>query len=293
MQLKKARVLGYCMGVRRAVEISLAAAPGAFTIGPLIHNRRVLADLEKAGVQVAAPEELPEDLSGVRLIIRAHGIPPPLEEALRLRGALLIDATCPRVKASQTKAAALRAEGWEVFLAGDREHAEIISILGYAPGCMVVSSPEEARLRAAGLQPPWALLGQTTLSPGEFGQIACALREICPSLAVIDTICPATRERQEALRELCAEVDGVVIAGGRDSANTQRLFAIAKGLGKEAWLVESAPELPEEVFRLQSVGLSAGASTPDEVIKEIEAALGKRRLRSGAEGGGAGQKAFS
>jgi 4-hydroxy-3-methylbut-2-enyl diphosphate reductase len=249
-----------------------------YTIGPLIHNPQVLEDLKRRGVEVLEKGCLPRDLSGAVVIIRAHGISPDLEAELVSRGGRIVDATCPKVKASQMKALALAGVGYHVFLAGEAHHGEIAGIRGYAPGCTVVADGDEAALAAERLfredsAAQTALLGQTTISSDEYAAIGDAIRSFFPSLQVIDTICGATRDRQNALRELCGRVDAVIVAGGRESANTRRLLAIAESSGKPAWLVENAGGIPVEVASHTTVGLSAGASTPDEVIRDIEAKI--------------------
>jgi 4-hydroxy-3-methylbut-2-enyl diphosphate reductase len=276
------------MGVRRAVELayteaanSVASGMRVYTMGPLIHNPQVLEDLRRGGVQVLDEADLPGDLSGSTVIIRAHGITPETEGELIRRGAVIKDATCPKVKASQMKARSLYQEGYRLFLAGERRHGEIIGIQGYAPDCIIVAGREEAEEAAAALAGEFAasvpqktaLIAQTTLSPEEYRAIGEGITRYLPGTEIINTICPATRDRQESLRSLCAKVDAVIIAGGRDSANTRRLLVIAKACGKQAWLVESARNLPPEAASFPVVGLSAGASTPDKVIDSIEAAF--------------------
>jgi 4-hydroxy-3-methylbut-2-enyl diphosphate reductase len=288
MIVRRAAVMGRCMGVRRAVDMALAAAAeeggrGVFTLGPLIHNPQAVAELEAAGVVALSEAELDEgasggaEISGSIVVIRAHGIAPAQRERLAALGARVVDATCPRVLASQRKAAAYAAKGWKVVIAGDLGHGEVVGIAGHAPGAIVVGSPEEARaLRLEGPEgssPPIALIAQTTISEEEYGAIRSALAERFPLLEVVDSICPCTRDRLEALAELAAEVDAIVIVGGRNSANTARLLAAARALGKPAWLVETAGELPEEAFAMGRVGISAGASTPERLINEVELAL--------------------
>ncbi|MDR1410602.1 MAG: 4-hydroxy-3-methylbut-2-enyl diphosphate reductase [Spirochaetaceae bacterium] len=302
MRIIRAGVLGYCMGVRRAVELAYreaakSASPGGrvYTVGPLIHNPQVLEDLRRRGVEALDGAGLPGDLSGSAVIIRAHGITPELEAELVRRGAAIRDATCPKVKASQMKARALYRAGCRLFLAGERRHGEIIGIQGYAPDCVIVASRDEAEKEAAALArefaaaapqgnsaapPKTALIAQTTFSPEEYRAIAGGIARHLPETEIINTICPATKDRQESLRSLCSAVDAVVIVGGRDSANTRRLLAIAESCGKPAWLVENAAAVPREAAAFPAVGLSAGASTPGEVIDSVEAAL--RRLASGA-----------
>jgi 4-hydroxy-3-methylbut-2-enyl diphosphate reductase len=294
MKLIRAEVLGCCMGVRRAIELAYAEAAVSgvrvYTLGPLIHNPQVLEDLRLRGVQVLDAANLPGDLSGSTVIIRAHGITPETEGELVRRGAVIKDATCPKVKASQMKARSLYRAGYRLFLAGERHHGEIIGIQGYAPDCIVVADREEAEKaaaalarefaeaapgkNAAGVLPPkTALIAQTTLSPEEYRAIGEGITRYLPGTGIINTICPATRDRQESLRALCTKVDAVVIAGGRDSANTRRLLAIAKACGRQAWLVESPNALPREAASFSVIGLCAGASTPDEVINSVETAL--------------------
>ncbi|GHV64458.1 4-hydroxy-3-methylbut-2-enyl diphosphate reductase [Spirochaetia bacterium] len=294
MKVIRAKVLGFCMGVRRAVDMAegeLRAAVGSgaggrvCTMGPLIHNPQVLESLQRQGAEILNEDKLPENLTGATVIIRAHGISPALEDELKKRGARVADATCPRVKASQLKARSLTKEGYTLFLAGEKKHGEVIGIQGYAtgtprhtPNCIVVADPDEAEKAAETLfhsNPgvKTALIGQTTISAEEYCTIGEGIKKFFPALEIIDTICGATRDRQEALRELCGAVDAVIVAGGRSSANTRRLLFIACEQGKPAWLVESPEEIPPEIALFETVGLCAGASTPDETIGIIEKAL--------------------
>jgi 4-hydroxy-3-methylbut-2-enyl diphosphate reductase len=270
------------MGVRRAVdraeaELERARAP-VYTMGPLIHNPQVLRGFEERGIGILREDVLPETLKGAVVIIRAHGISPQLEADLVSRGAVLADATCPHVHAGQNRARALSGEGYRLFLAGERHHGEIIGIRGFAPGCVVVANPEDAARAAEALfreenPEKTALLGQTTISPDEYRAIGEAIRRFFPHTLIVDTICGATRARQEALRKLCGEVEALIVAGGKESANTRRLLAIARSLGKPAWLTETPAALPAEIRSYRTVGLCAGASTPDTVIDAIEEAL--------------------
>jgi len=291
MKIIRSEVLGFCMGVSRAVELAAAeadrrAAP-VYTLGPLIHNPVVLADLESRGVKVL--NELTPSIDGC-VIIRAHGISLEVEDKLRgayMRsahsgaGCRIIDATCPRVKASQLKAEELAFAGYCLFLAGTPEHAEIEGIVGYtgsAPFCAVVSGAPDAEREASKLyrknnNAKTALLGQTTISEDEYLKIGEAIKIFFPNLEIVNTICPATTERQQALQELLSRVEAVIIAGGKESANTRRLLAIAEESGKPCALVENTCEIPVSFRSFETVGLCAGASTPDSAIAEIEEVL--------------------
>jgi 4-hydroxy-3-methylbut-2-enyl diphosphate reductase len=254
----------------------------------LIHNPQVLETLKKLNVEVLKEGSLPSNLDGAVVIIRAHGVSPQIEKEIAARGARVIDATCPHVRASQLKARALAAQGYHIFLAGEKNHAEIIGIEGCIASsaglCAVVINEEEAVEAAGALykkdrSSKTALIGQTTITPEEFTVIGEALKKYFPAVEIINSICGATRDRQDALRELCAGVDGMIIAGGKQSANTRRLFDIACSEfaallpGKKAWLVETPGEIPPEAFACSVVGLAAGASTPDEIIDAIEEKL--------------------
>jgi 4-hydroxy-3-methylbut-2-en-1-yl diphosphate reductase len=285
VKVLRAAVLGRCMGVKRAVDLALETARGeggapVYTIGPLIHNPQAVRELAGEGVVAISESELDESdasgapkLAGRAVVIRAHGVPPALRERLDRMGARVVDATCPRVLASQRRARDLSLRGYSVVIAGDAGHGEVTGIAGYAPGAIVVGGPGEAR--AARLRPPVALIAQTTIKAQEYEAIRDALAERFPDLEVVDSICPCTAERLAALARLAGEVEAVVVVGGRNSANTARLLATARELGKPAWLVETAAELPEEVFGYALVGLTAGASTPESLIDEVEASLSR------------------
>jgi len=291
MTVIRARVLGFCMGVRRAVELAAlqakeAAAEGSavYTLGKLIHNPQVLTALEKKGVislNQNAFEHISDKGKNCRVIIRAHGISPLEEEKLRGIGCEIIDATCPNVKKNQLKTQKLSRAGYSLFLAGESTHAEIEGITGYASSavfCKAVVNTEQAREAAAALHETnadakTALLGQTTISQDEYLNIGNEIKKYFPNLEIVNTICAATAERQQALRELLNEADAVIIAGGKDSANTRRLLLIAQESGKPCAMAERVEEIPENFFSFKSVGISAGASTPDTLINEIESAL--------------------
>ena len=297
MQVIKANTMGFCAGVRRAWEMAVNEAQcsgsnSVYTFGPLVHNPRVLADLSMLGVKTMEnPQGVDtKEYQECSLVIRTHGISPDIEEELRIKGAKIIDATCPKVKKSQIKAHELGKAGYGLFLAGEANHAEIEGILGYAKEgascplfCVVVGNACEADEAAQELlkknengvmeTAKTALLGQTTISEEEYRVIGDALKKYFTNLEIVDTICAATFERQKALRELLGKAEAVIIAGGKDSANTRRLFSIAQESGKPCVLIENSGEIPSAFFGYKTIGLSAGASTPDCVVKEIEARL--------------------
>jgi len=273
--------MGYCMGVRRAVESAERALlenplRPVYTYGPLIHNPSALERLKAAGVVILGEggELLPEDFAGRAVIIRAHGIPPAERSLLEARHAAIVDATCPRVLLSQKRAQEYHERGYAVYLAGDRQHGEIAGIAGFAPGCVVLENRADAE-RLCEFPPRAVLISQTTIREDEYESIASFLGSHIGDFVVLNTICPATQERQRSLEELCARVDGVLVVGGRHSANTRRLLKTALELVPQAWQIETPNEIPDEAFSLERVGITAGASTPDEIIDAVEQALQK------------------
>jgi len=306
MKVVRAGILGFCMGVRRAVEIAERAsletgrACGLYTLGPLIHNLQVLESLAKQGVVCLNENELSSLPADSTVIIRAHGVSPVIERELSKKGINILDATCPHVKLSQSKARSFVENGYRLFIAGEENHGEIAGIKGYAEDglssilsssispilsssmlpsapCFVVSNAEEAFASAQELyrrepEAKTALIAQTTLRAEEYRAIGEKILRFFPSLQIVNSICTATMDRQNALREL-ADVDAVIIVGSRESANTQRLLSLARELGRPAWLAEAVSDIPPEIAAYETVGLSAGASTPDGLIDEIEEAV--------------------
>ncbi len=281
VRIIRADIMGYCMGVRRAVEAAEQALLDnprrpVYTYGPLIHNPSALERLSAAGVVVVGTggTPLPSDFAGASVVVRAHGIPPLERDELARRHAQIIDATCPRVLSSQKRARSYFEKGYTVILAGDKDHGEITGIAGYAPGCIVLENARDAE--QLGIWPAKAvLMSQTTIKQSEYDAIADVLALKIPELTVLNTICPATQERQKALEALSGQVDGIIVVGGKNSANTRRLFNTACELTTHAWHIETPDEIPAEAFTLARIGITAGASTPDEVIDAVEQALQK------------------
>ncbi|TCW61266.1 4-hydroxy-3-methylbut-2-enyl diphosphate reductase [Treponema sp. J25] len=280
MVLIRSRVCGYCMGVERAIkkvyqQLELGSASSLVTLGPLIHNPRTIESLKKLGVKVLDTKVFPSSLEGTTVVIRAHGVAPQVEEEIRQRGGAIVDATCPKVKSSQRKAEQYSRQGYVVFLAGDPGHGEIQGIVGYTPSAILIPSASYARDMVSQWASRWqdrpvVLMGQTTFLLEEYEEIRTILETCFPHLITEHTICLATKERQEALVELCAEVDAVIVVGGKNSANTRRLYELAKEHGKPAWHIEDPEELSPDILKYEKIGITAGASTPMEHIEEVE-----------------------
>jgi (E)-4-hydroxy-3-methyl-but-2-enyl pyrophosphate reductase len=271
MEILIAESLGFCMGVKRAVDLAQKAVEKSddlpvVTLGPLIHNAQETARLETQGIREASEETLPE--AGT-VVIRAHGVAPQVYESLKSRGLKVMDGTCPYVHYSQRKAIELKEDGYEVVIAGDRNHAEIIGILGCIDSeAYVVKTLDEA-LALPFIEKAGAI-AQTTLSAEKYSVIVSALASRVRELKVCETICDATVENQLSITELAAAVDVVYVIGGRHSANSNKLVERAMALCKRSYLIETPDEITrEQIDGANSVGVSAGASTPDWMIRDV------------------------
>lgn len=261
------------MGVRRAVEATLDLVrkeDQIATYGPLIHNPQVLDLLAERGVEVL--KEIPAHRQGT-VIIRAHGVPPAGKEKLAASGAQVYDATCPRVLKVQAIINRHRKEGCATIIIGDRNHAEVEGLLGYAGDSgQVVSNEEEAR--AVTVAEPYIIVSQTTQDDPSFERLSAMILARYPDGRVFNTICDSTHKRQAAVLELCDQVQAMVVVGGKASANTKRLAEIVEKKGKPVFLVETEDELDiEALARFDCVGVTAGASTPSWMINRVVQAL--------------------
>lgn len=278
MKVEKASVLGFCFGVRRAVELAETALKEnqglpVYSLGPLIHNEMALKLLETAGLRIVEEKDIDSIPNDSKVIIRAHGVTPTVVSKLEEKNCNIVDATCPRVKASQKMVERYSHDNDFVILTGDKNHGEVIGISGYAGKnfCLVQNLEEAQALDTTGLDNKnIILLSQTTYSPVEFEKIETLCKEKFTNCAVMNTICPATNERQQALLDLCKKVEAVLVIGGKNSANTKRLYQTAKENCKYAAHIQSVQDIPQDFFTFTSVGITAGASTPDSIIEEIE-----------------------
>jgi len=271
MEIVLAESLGFCMGVKRAVDMAYRAIEKSdgqqvVALGPLIHNTQEIERLEKDGIRVADEDSIPENST---VIIRAHGVAPQALQALKSRGLKIMDGTCPYVHYSQRKALELREAGYTVVIAGDRNHPEIQGILGYIDDdAYVVKTVEDVRELPA--LDRVGVIAQTTISPKKYQAIIDALSASARELKVCETICDATEENQKAIRELSAEVEMLYVIGGRHSANSNKLVETAREKCPRATLIETAGEInPEDLRGVRRVGISAGASTPDWMIQSV------------------------
>lgn len=273
MVVVRADTMGVCMGVKRALDIVediLAANPGTpvSTLGPLIHNRRVVDEFRARGV--VPVEDLAEVREGI-VVIRAHGIGPGQLALCRQKGLRCVDATCPHVKRIHEKVREYDAQGFHAIIVGDAVHGEVKGIRGYARSSSVIATVEEAETVA--LPSPSIVVSQTTFARTAYARIAAVLRRRDPGILVFETTCAATETRQQSVVRLAEGVEALLVIGGRESANTRWLFEAARATGRPSWQIEGAGDIPSEIRGFTRVGISAGASTPDSAVDEVETAL--------------------
>ncbi len=267
MEVKIAKHAGFCFGVKRAVDLVRKEAKKGkvYTIGPLIHNPPMVEKLIEEGV---IPLGEDEDISGKRVVIPSHGLPPDILQKILKKADEVIDATCPFVKRAKMEAQKLESQGYPVVIIGEKDHPEVKGIAGSLKSePLIIASPEEIPFL---LPTKIGVISQTTMNMKKVEEILSLLKSKCKEVKFVNTICLATENRQKALLELLPEVDGVVVVGGYNSANTRRLYLISKQYGKPTIWVERREELDKRWFKgMEKVGVTAGASTPQDIIEEV------------------------
>jgi len=273
LRIEKAAGIGFCFGVRRAIDILERVARergGVETLGAVVHNQQVLQRLAEIGVRLARGVD---DIRGDTVAIGAHGVNPQLEEELRARHINIINTTCPFVHRAQIAARRLAKSGFFVIIFGDAEHAEVRGVLGWANGRGVAALDERFIATLDHLPRRLGILSQTTQIPARFTEFVKRLIDSAlvkdSELRVIDTICHDIRQRQAAALKLANRVDLMLVIGGHTSANTNRLAELCS-MATKTYLVETAEEIQPSWFQGQShIGVTGGASTAEETINEV------------------------
>lgn len=274
MNLVVASPTGLCFGVRRAIsqlERALEEHGTVYSLGSPIHNPQEVERLARLGLHLAEnASDVPE---GAVAFIRAHGVAPAEADELKNRCRVVVDGTCGHVRAAQRRAESLSREGYKVVIFGDSNHPEVRGILGYVDGEALVL-PHEDDIDRKAKYGKLGILSQTTQQETAFASIVEQLVLLTGEIKVYNTICRATIERQESIRNLAAQVDGIVVIGGRNSANTRKLAQIAESLGVSTLWIEHAGELEGSWLQgKRSIGVAAGGSTPDWLINELTGKL--------------------
>ena len=273
MEIKVAKSAGFCMGVRRALELVLARSlkdsGPIYTYGPLIHNKQVVELLESKGIKTINGLDEIDRLDSGTIVIRAHGIPPDEKERIKKKGLNILDATCPKVAKVQGIIRHYTGKGYSAIIVGDIGHAEVKGLVGYSQGQVYVIQQIEDVQKLPQMEKV-IVVAQTTQNKLRYKEITSALRERFPEVKIFNTICDATNQRQEEVRNLAKETDYIVVVGGYHSGNTKRLVQVAKEAGAKVLHVETEKELNrEEIIKADRIGVTAGASTPNWIIKKV------------------------
>jgi 4-hydroxy-3-methylbut-2-enyl diphosphate reductase len=279
MKLIIAETAGFCMGVDMALhklDNALTNFPShgtIYTLGPIIHNPQVLERYQRLGV--SQTDGAASVNNGDIVVIRAHGIPRQIQNQFESKGITLIDATCPKVKKAQILIQRQAEQGKHLLLFGERDHPEVQGLISYAANHHVFESLEELKTLKIDMNQQYFLAAQTTQDRDCFSAIHSYLSaEVDTNLTILDTICAATKDRQEEVRRLSQMVQAMVIVGGKNSGNTRRLAQIAQDEGILSVHIETANDLPlKTLAQFKSIGLTAGASTPSWIIAEVADAL--------------------
>lgn len=282
MKVIRSKSAGFCWGVDRAINIARDYAQKGksvvYTDGPLIHNQQMMSMLEKEGIQEIGDYQSQSDLTLTEsdkqdavMVVRAHGISPDRRKYLKSLGMEFRDATCPDVGIIAGKIKQHARKGFATVIFGDPKHPEVIGLLGYANGKGHVIQSREDIDQLPDLGTDVCMVSQSTMFIHEFEDLSDHLRERYPELRIFNTICGATRERQTDLVKLVNEgAEAIVVIGGHHSANTRKLAKLAKLQGRPTFHIETAKDLDAEALRdFQTVGVTAGASTPDFIIDEV------------------------
>ena len=262
---------GFCFGVKRAIKMAnetLDQAAGTVqALGPLIHNPQVVGAFTRRGLQVAG--SLDELKPGATIVIRSHGVGPEVKKGAEEKGAKVVDTTCPFVTKAQEYAARLIADGYKCIVIGDAHHPEVVGIVAHTEGKAIVLNTV-AEAEALKFIPRMGVVFQTTHAIAHVQEVVGALLKRGKEVRVFNTLCGATTAMQKTAIELAPEMDAMVIIGGRQSANTAQLAEVCRRVNPRVLMIESAAELTQDWFAgVKAVGVSAGASTPDEVIAEV------------------------
>ena len=277
MKIEKTREIGFCYGVKRAINILEKVARergGVETLGAVVHNQQVLQRLAEIGVRVVRGID---EIQGDTVAISSHGVSPQMEEEIRARHINIIDTTCPFVHRVQIAARRLAKTGFFVIIYGDADHTEVRSVLGWAEGRGVATLDEKVIAKLDPLPRRLGVLSQTTQIPAHFTEFVKRLIDCTftrdSELRVIDTICHDIRRRQAEALDLAGSVDLMLVIGGHGSANTNRLAELCSK-ATETHLIETAEEIQPYWFQgKHRIGVTSGASTPEQTMDEVFARL--------------------
>lgn len=277
MKLTIAKSAGYCFGVKRAVNMVYQEAEEAkvpvYTYGPIIHNEEVVRDLKQRGVHVVRELKELENLPKGKIIIRSHGISRREHEAMKACGFEVLDATCPFVLKIHRLVEKYSKEGYRIVIAGNEHHPEVEGILGWVEGqpAYTVISQEDIEKLPLKEGEKVCLVAQTTFNYNKFQELVEIFEKKGYDISVVNTICNATEERQTEAKDIAAKVDAMIVIGGKHSSNTRKLYEICCKECAHTCLIQTLDDLHLELPKaVRLVGITAGASTPNKLIEEVQ-----------------------
>jgi len=277
MKITLAKTAGFCFGVERAVntvyeQVDKDSDRQIYTFGPIIHNQEVIKDMENKGIIVLTDEEDLKQIENGIVIIRSHGVSKQIYELLEKKGIECVDATCPYVKKIHRIVAEQKEAGRKIIIIGNADHPEVEGIIGWADGeAIVISSPEEAACICFPENEKVCIVAQTTFNYNKFEELVEILREKRYDIIVLNTICSATKARQTEAKRIAEESEAMVVIGDKHSSNTQKLFEICKNACKNTYYIQTLQDLElNQLGSVTTVGITAGASTPKNIIEEVQ-----------------------
>ncbi len=275
MEVIVAKSAGFCFGVKRAVEqvyeLLKRDDKPIYTYGPIIHNEEVVRDLEEKGVKVIHSEEELEKVRVAVVVIRSHGVGKRIYEIMEKNGIEIVDATCPYVKKIHRIAEEQNQAGRRLLIIGNESHPEVEGIKGWGnDNTLVVETPEQVERLPLSEGEKLCIVSQTTFNYNKFQDLVEKISETRYDILVLNTICNATQERQVEAKRIASEVDAMIVIGGKSSSNTQKLYDICRRECKNTYYIQTLGDLdPDCVNSVRSVGITAGASTPNYIIEEV------------------------
>ncbi len=277
MEVLLAKTAGFCFGVKRAVDLvyEQASKGHVYTYGPIIHNEEVISDLEKKGVHVVhSLEEIAHPDAGI-LVIRSHGVEKAIYDSAKEKGLEIVDATCPFVKKIHNIVDKDSSLDCEIMIIGDKNHPEVQGIMGWCnKPPIVIGSVEDAEKLSVLGDKRISLVSQTTFNHKKFNSIVEILKKKGYNINVYNTICNATEERQREAASISKQVDAMIVIGGKNSSNTQKLYEISKKECENTYYIQTLVDLDLAAFEsVGRVGITAGASTPNQIIKEVHGSM--------------------
>ena len=268
-----AKSAGFCFGVKRAVDTvyEQTGKKNVYTFGPIIHNEEVVKDLEKKGVFVINTMEELDDITEGTVIIRSHGVSSAVYEALRKKGVEIVDATCPFVLKIHNIVKQESANGKQIVIIGNEKHPEVEGIMVWSKTQVhVVDTVEKAQNLQLDPQREVCIVSQTTFNYNKFKELVEIISEKGYNIIIRNTICNATEERQTEAREIAKRVDAMIVVGGSSSSNTRKLYEICKNECKDTYYIQTLNDLDmTSLGKADCIGITAGASTPNNIIQEV------------------------